>query len=121
MTFELRYDQKCNCIIGSFIGNMNLEAIKEYAKEIKKTVSKYNCKHFFNDLRGANINLSITDIYYIPNLLIQFGIDRRWRIAIVILKESEDSSFFETVALNRRFRVKVFTDPNEAMIWLKGR
>ena len=121
MVFDIHYDQEYNCIKGSYNGNINLEAIKEYAKEIKKTVSKHNCKHFFNDLRKANLDLSTMHIYNIPNLLIQLGIDHSWRIAIVVLKDSEDYSFFETVAVNRGHIVKLFMDPDEAMNWLTER
>jgi hypothetical protein len=120
MIFNLHYEQECDCIIGSFIGNMNLEALKEYAKEIKKTVMKNNCKHFINDLRRANLDLTSIDIFSIPSLLIKLGIDHTWKIAVVFSNDVEDYSFFETVTNNRGKIVKIFKDPDEAINWLKG-
>jgi len=40
--------------------------------------------------------------------------------AIVDLKEFENSySFFENVAVNRGFALRIFSDPDEAIEWLK--
>lgn len=120
MGFNFIYDQEDDCIIGNYIGELNIKGIKEYAKEIKKTVSKHNCKRFFNDLRRANLDLTIVDKYIIPSLLLKMGIDNTWKIAVVVTNDVEDYSFFETVVNYRREVVKTFTDPDEAMIWLKG-
>ncbi len=49
-----------------------------------------------------------------------FGIGHKFKLAIVHLNEErlKDSLFAETVAVNRGFQVKMFSDETQALSWL---
>ena len=120
-TFNVHYDKRYNCVIVYFAGDMDLQTLKEYAKEITKIASEHNCKRFFNDLRGAEFDLYIIKIQDIPKIFNELGIDdRTLKRAIVASKDSKEYRFFETVARNSGDMVKVFENPRDAMNWLGG-
>jgi len=118
-TISVHYDEECDCLIGSFVGTLDQETLKEYAKEVAKTASKHDFRHFLNDLREAEVDFSSIEIINIPGIFHAAGLDISRRRAIIVPNNLEDYRFFETVANNRGFNVKLFTDLNEAMNWLK--
>jgi hypothetical protein len=117
--FNVNYNQEHNCLIGNFEGDLDLENSKEYVKEVARKAKKNNCKRFLNDLRKANIKLSIVDLYYMPEMVILEELDRTWKRAVVVKENMEKVDFYETTAHNRGLRVKVFNDINKAIEWLK--
>ncbi len=99
---------------------MNLETAMEYSKGIQKEKSAHDCKLILNDMREAELNLATVDIYYLPGMLDAAGLDRSWKRAIIATNQLEDYRFFETVARNRGYQVRVFTEKNKAMNWLRS-
>jgi len=120
MVFSVHHNPEHNYIVGSFIGGLNLKALKTYADEVVRVATKYNCKRFLNDLRAAETHLCTVEFYDALRILSESGIGQSWKRAIVVLNNLEDFEFFETVAANRGFMVKVFVNPDDAMNWLKG-
>jgi hypothetical protein len=118
MEFNVRYNVENDCLIGSYTGRMDRDTVQPYAEEIMSIASKHTCKLFMSDIRKAQIDFSIVDIYYLPGVLDAAGLDRSWRRAIVASKQVKELCFFETVAQNRGYSVKVFADLDEAMKWL---
>lgn len=119
--FNVYYDEKNNCMITSFQGELNLKNAIESSKELAREATKHNCTRVLSDLRKAKNALSTFDIVSLPETLEKEGIDKSWKRAIVLSDEKniKDYSFFETAALNRGYTAKAFTDIDEAMNWLK--
>jgi hypothetical protein len=120
MAFSVHYDQERGWVVGKFTGNLDPRALKAYAQEAVRIAAQYNCKHFLNDLREAEINFSTLELYNTPGLLSDIGIGPSWRIAVVVSHGLQDYAFFESVAVNRGFAVKVFFNSKEAMSWLES-
>ncbi len=124
MVFKVEYDEGRNCVIGTFAGRLDMESAREYAKEIAKVSADNDCARFLNDLRGAEPGFSTLDIHDLPKTLHELtegaGLDRSWRRAILAPKGKDvrDYDFFETVAANQGYTVKVFADLDKAMDWL---
>lgn len=118
-TISVHYDEECDCLIGNFAGTLDQETLKEYSIEVAKTASKQDFRYFLNDLREADVDFSSIDIINIPGIFHASGLDISWRRAIVVSNNLNNYRFFETAANTRGFNVKVFTDLNEAMNWLK--
>ena len=118
MEFDVRYDEEHDCVIGSYTGRMDCDALHLYVKEMISVASKHICKCFISDIRKAEFDFSMVDIYYMPEALHVLGLDRSWRRAIVVNKQVKELHFFETVALNQGYTVNVFADIDEAMKWL---
>ena len=118
MNFEITYSEKYNCLMGKFTGELTLENIKEYVKEITNMVIKHDCKRLINDLREATIKLSIADFFNAPRIASDEIFDRSWKRAIIVKEKTDKLSFFETTSLNQGFHVKVFLNIEDALKWL---
>jgi len=118
MSFDITYDKDHNCLMGKFIGELNAESVKIYMKEIEMMAKSHDCKRFINDLREANILLSISDFYKAPARMATGAFDRSWRRAIVVKQKLDKLDFFETTSANQGFQAKVFEDMDEALEWL---
>ena len=118
MTFSVSYDQENDCVIGGFTGVFDWKTAALYAEAITDTASKHDCTRFLNDMRQAELALSTSEIFRIRDMLDTAGVDSSWKRAIVAARDLEDYRFFETVALNRGYGVRIFTDPIQAMSWL---
>lgn len=123
MSIQVEYDNVNECVIGRFEGDLNINSIDDYRKEIEKVAKQKCCFKFLNDLRGANIKFSIIDFYDTPKKTLDSTFDRRWKRAVLLKPNSvpnKDRNFFETVNINRGIRVKTFTEMAEALNWLRS-
>ena len=118
--FEVSYDKKRDCLVGSFTGTLDLKTIAQFAKAIAAAAQTHDCKRFLNDMRKAKVDFSTVELYRMPGVLDASGLDPSWRRAIIASKQLKDYRFFETVAQNQGYSVRVFTDPDEALTWLKA-
>jgi len=122
MVFDVHYDDEHDCLIGSYSGEMSLEAVDEYAAAVSAESARHTCKLFMNDMRNAKLAFSATEIYRLPGILDAAGFDRTWKRAVVALDYLPDYRFFETVARNRGYQVRIFQNVDEAIDWLtKGK
>jgi len=119
MSFSIDYDQRHDCLLGAFEGDLNKQEVKAYVQEVVHRAKENNCKRFLNDLQIANISLSIADLYETPAMVLQEEFDRTWKRAVVVKEGSDKTDFYETTASNRGISIKVFTHKNEALAWLK--
>lgn len=71
------------------------------------------------NLRGR---LSAVDSMEIVDQSKGYGWDHRFKLAFVDTNDAsaEDVKFTETVAVNRAYQVRQFTDEDEALTWLLG-
>jgi hypothetical protein len=120
MDYVVKYDQENDIIIGSFSGDFDIHALNQYSNEIVKLTKEHNCKKTLNDLRNANINLSITDIFFTIKKLKKNGLEHLWKRALIVSKKCKKLSFFEMISTNRGHKVGIFHSTTEAMDWLKG-
>ena len=118
MKYNVIYNQEYNCLIGKYVGDLNIESVKKYAKEISKMARIHDCKRFINDLREATILLSVANFYDAPSIVSIDEFDRTWKRAIITNQNFDKLNFFETTSINQGFDVKIFQDINEALEWL---
>ena len=63
------------------------------------------------------------DIYRLPEISLAEGVQRSFQVAIVYAPaaaRSKDFEFYEIRAHNFGYDHALFTDPQEAMAWLRG-
>ena len=81
---------------------------------------EHNCKRFLNDMRKANILLSVADLFDLPKLLSVEEFNRSWKRAVFVGENRfEEFKFYETTAINKGLQVKVFTEKSMAIEWLR--
>lgn len=119
--FETRYSPDHGVIVVHFKDTFNILSIKDYALRIAQLARENGCKNILLEARGKKLCLSTVEIYQLPSILNQYGIDRSFRHAILAEPNQQDYIFFETVAFNRSYQVKVFHDQILALNWLGSR
>lgn len=117
---NVAYSPEHDCLICTIAGDLNLEKVGDCVKQITEEAKKNNCKCLLNDLRRANLDLSIVDLYMTAEKVISKELDRSWRRAIVVDVDSEKAEFYETTAHNRGLSIRIFNDIDEALKWLKA-
>lgn len=103
-------------------GTRSLDSILAMSNDILTICIEKNVNKVLIDVRALTGRLILIDAYEIPTLHFP-EIRSRGVIshaAIVDLEEFKDSyRFFETVAVNQGFRLRIFSDPDVAIVWLK--
>jgi CheY-like chemotaxis protein len=101
-------------------GNLDMNASKRGFAHIAATGADLQDYTVLIDLRNVTSVLSTTDIYELASQLGAYGETFRRKTAVLVRAEGDvdQAAFFETVALNRGFKVRAFTVFEEAVLWL---
>ncbi|WDT70687.1 MAG: hypothetical protein MPW14_10140 [Candidatus Manganitrophus sp.] len=100
-------------------GALDLTASRDLLKDLvtkSVTAGKY---HVLVDTRGAEVRLSIPNIFELGVALAAEPALARQKVAILVPPEAKaNAEFFETVGINRGANLRVFTDFETAIKWL---
>ncbi len=122
MTYDLIIEEKDGMLWATVTGTRSLETVLAISNDILAACAEKKVSKVLIDVRGLEGRLSTMEAYQIPKQYFPKMRDRSviTHTALVDLKEFEHSyRFFENVALNRGFTLRIFSDPNEAAEWLK--
>lgn len=120
MTHKLVYDAQSGCIELTVTGLFNMERLKQLAPQVARLSEESGCKRILNDMSGATIEVSLSDVYSSPQEMDNSGISRATRRALVIPPHFDEAEFLETVTRNRGHNLKVFSDRHSALEWLQS-
>ena len=120
--WHVEYLQEEGVILIATSGPMDLEQIRQMsaaalAEEAKRNVSKFLTEH-----KDVAPLLPFIELYHLPDVLEKFGFKHHHKVAVVNVaspKLQGDLKFFETVAFNKGFDVRVFPERAEALRWLR--
>lgn len=118
MKISVTYDEVHNCLYGKAVGAFEPKHVKEYGDEILRVARIHNCKRFLNDMREADLRLSITDLYYASAEAMIGEFDRTWKRALIVKELTKEIEFYEITATNKGLIIKVFDNYDEALKWL---
>jgi hypothetical protein len=122
MSYDLTIEKKDDILWVIATGTRSIETILAMSKDILAACVEKKVTKVLIDVRELEGRLSTTGAYEIPS---QYFTKMRNRSvithnAIVDQKDFQDSyRFFENVAVNRGFMLRIFSDPVEAADWLK--
>ncbi len=120
MNFELSYDEDLDIIRGRLYGKLDAAVAKAVATDLAQLVRKHGCHRFLHDLREAQVTSSTLDLYSIPRIVKEAGVSGGIKRALVVAEITQDFDFLETASVNAGNQVKLFTDSEAALAWLKG-
>ena len=120
MNLELKYDGDQDIIRGRVHGTLDAAVAKAVAGEVAQLVQNHGCHRFLIDLRGTQVTSSTIEIYSIPRVVKEVGVPGGLKRALVVTEITPDFDFLETTSVNVGNQVKLFTDPEAAIAWLKG-
>jgi hypothetical protein len=118
MPFTIEYSQEADIIMVVVDGELSLSLLQELAGEVTKTVKKVGCRRILNDLRKAKPTKSTIDIYDMPGTARKSGVGLACKRALLVVEETDDFHFLETVFINQGHQVRMFTDLGAAESWL---
>jgi hypothetical protein len=94
---------------------------QEFIRHILKAIDQYRIFKVFVDIRDIEGPISMTSRFSLATYLATQETSRVQMAVVESPGQVEDPKFFENVAVNRGFRVKVFTtSTSEALEWLAG-
>lgn len=105
-------------------GTRSLEAVLAMSKDILAAMVESGVKKALVDVRALEGRLGTIDSYELVDQEFQKLRDPVviTCCAIVDRKEFENGyRFFENVAVNRGYALRIFPDPEEALLWLTNR
>jgi hypothetical protein len=121
MGWEIEFIQDHGIVSTTVSGIVTLDDIKKISEDAYTEAKGNDANKLFNDYRKASLHLSISDIMDLPHTLWNLGRRSKYRSAIVYSVDSKnkpDYDFFNTRCFNSSHYAKVFTDYDEAYIWL---
>ena len=119
MRWQISYDAAERMLRIETEGPLEPQTISKYFTAVGEAMARFSCKVAFVDHRKSNLRLNPAEIYYIPRLLSNHGI-KDHKAAVLFSHLGENEQFAEIVCKNRGIRVKLFTNPGAAMVWLLG-
>jgi hypothetical protein len=123
MPYDLTIEEKDDVLWVTATGTRSTETILAMSKDILAACAEKKVKKVLIDVRAMEGRLRIMEAYDIVNQSFVKMRDRRviTQAALVDLKEFEhDYRFFENVAVNRYFNLRIFSELDEAVKWLKS-
>ena len=121
MSYEIKVNDALSIIEVKHEGPVDIDEMRAAREETAKYLTDNESRRVLVDIRNATLG---------PTTMELFGFNASYRdllpldveIAIVYSSETasrEDILFVETVARNRGVLLRIFTDRNEALDWLK--
>jgi hypothetical protein len=119
MSEDVRLIEKEGYLHFEFAAEFSIPAAKRAVDEMVNTCMKRNCTRVLFDCRRMTGPLSTMDRFDVA----QYGSEKIERSIRIAMLGREDQvlpdKFFENVAVNRGMDLKLFTDIDEAVGWLK--
>jgi len=121
MSYNLTIEKKEDVLWVTATGNRSLQTVLAMSKDILAGCVEKMVKKALIDVRALEGRLSTLEAYEIPDKHFPNMRDPNviTHSAIVDLKEFERNyKFFEDVAVNRGFDLRIFSNTGEALEWL---
>ena len=100
-------------------GAVDFAASKQAILEIASQIRQPGEYEVLVDTRGADVLLSIGELYELGVALAEHASLRRSKIGLLApMSDVDKARFLETVAQNRGVRIRAFTDFEQAITWL---
>jgi len=123
MDWSVYYLEQDGLVFAKTTGLISWDKNKRLSEEVLTIGRKNGLSRFLIDHRDAMLNLSILEIDNIPKMFKENGLCPSDKMAILYNADSSHSSefvFFQNVSLLSSLQVKVFTDKEQALDWLKS-
>ena len=118
MPFRVAHDSSLDCIVATLSGDLDTMVVSAFFTEVLRVAAESGCGRVLSDLRDATIKASSADMYWMADALSKKNIQSLRRRAIVVSRDQEDYSFWETLCANQgQGGVRIFEDCEEAKRW----
>lgn len=119
--FTVEYDSQEEIVRVEMRGEFDAALLSASTSAFVEEVRRSGCTRILMNHLHAKPKLSVIEQYERPTVAAKLGVPRHSRIAIVCQEFDQLYQFIETVGVNQGFSVKVFTEMEAALHWLKRR
>lgn len=121
MPVDITISETNDYILLNYSGNISNDDLLYSIKKAVELQSENEINSYLADCSNMISSHSILDIFSKVQTMQNMGIRKDLKEAIVLPLNTESADkvkFYETACLNRGYRVKIFSDKNEALNWL---
>jgi hypothetical protein len=118
MPFEIKYDEDKKYIRATFTGKIDMQLTREYIAALLPVLEETGCQRLLSDSREAQLQLSALDIMQFPKLAEASPLTAHCKRAVLPPPGTSGFNMYETMSEIKGQKLRVFSDPEEAMKWL---
>ena len=122
MKWQIEHNEKDGILIVKTSGLITWDDNKIMTQEAFAAAEHHGTKKVLVDHRLLQTNLTILQIDNLPKLFKEIGIGPEYKVAILFDPASPRSgnfTFFENVSIISSLQFRVFSEPTQAIEWLK--
>jgi len=123
MSYTIEYLESEGIGLITNTGPFTHEDFMKQAREALEVSQLKKCNKFLVDCTSMIIQSQTIDIYATSAFYDEIGAPKENKIALVVpagTKTEADLRFYETVCINRGWKVRMFADRESAMQWFRG-
>ncbi len=121
-SWYIEYQPAGEMVVLTAYGRIFREDARRQAEQVAQLMRRHKTQRVLADFRGACVEISLPDIYWLPAHYATLTAFRRFRIAVVATATGhrmDSFTFYEVRCANAGFNVKLFVDPADAGQWLQ--
>jgi len=121
--WEIHFKAETEILELQVTGQVSRESDRDsMTKEAIQEGSKHACSRFLVDLSKASAIYSLASLFNrVEEAFPRLGVMHEARIALIPPAGFVEKKFFETVAANRGYEIRVFDSSDQAVHWLTAR
>ncbi len=119
MDFDLKLEPNGSFAILTNHKDVTLPSAIERQRFMRKFAETHGIYHFLLDTRGKSFCGTYVDLFrFARKILHKEGFDSTWKVALVTSPKDRSHDMLEIFTHNAGYQVKIFTDYDEAQVWL---
>jgi hypothetical protein len=119
MDFDLKLEPNGSFVILTNHKDVTLLSVIERQRAMRNFAEKHGVYRFLLDTRGMSFRGTYVDMFrFARKILHKEGFDSTWKVALVTSRKDRSHDMLEIFTHNAGYQVKVFTDYDEAQVWL---
>jgi hypothetical protein len=102
--------------------HVTLQSAIEHQRAMRIFAEKHGVHRFLLDTRGMSFSGTYVDLFrFVRRILHKEGFDATWKVALVTSLKDRSHDILEIFTHNAGYQVKIFTDYDEAQVWLTSK
>jgi len=119
LEFDLKLEPNGSFAILTNRRKVTLQSAIQHQRAMRLFAEEHGVHHFLLDTRGMSFSGTYVDLFrFARKILHNEGFDSTWKVALVTSPKDRSHDMLEIFTYNAGYQVKIFTDYDEAQVWL---
>jgi len=119
MSYHAKFDSEKNVIWTTVYGPMDADFIEQFTAHTVKLGNEKKCRRLFFDIRDTTLTEFPGRMLDLAKNLESTGFERKHRSVMLYSDDEANLKFYESAAQENGFNIKIFTNLEFAIEWLK--